>query len=80
MTINARQIRTAQHLLGWTSAKLAERSGVSFTVALRVLQDTGPKSVSGADLWVIQRAVEAAGIEFVAESNGSAGVRLRKST
>jgi hypothetical protein len=30
------------------------------------------------DLSVIQRALEAAGVEFIAENGGGAGVRLRK--
>jgi hypothetical protein len=31
------------------------------------------------DLSVIQRALEAAGVEFIAEHGGGTGVRLRKS-
>lgn len=77
MTINARQIRTAQHMLGWTSAELAERSRVGFATVLRVQQDTGPKIVSGMDLWAIRRAFEAAGVEFISEANGSAGIQRR---
>ena len=78
MSNSARQIRTAQQLLGWTSEDLAKCSGVIFATTLRAQADTGPQSVPGADLWAIQRALEAAGIEFIPENGGGAGVRLRK--
>ena len=80
MSISARQIRTALQLLGWTSEDLAKRSRVSFVTALRAQADTGPQSIPGADLWAMQRAIEAAGTEFIHDNTGAVGVRLRKST
>lgn len=80
MSVSARQIRMAHQVLGWTSAELAKRSGVSFAAALRAQADTGPQSIPGADLWAIQRPFEAAGIEFIINEDGAASVRLREST
>jgi hypothetical protein len=36
------------------------------------------KGVNMATMAAIQRALEAAGVEFIAENGGGAGVRLRK--
>jgi hypothetical protein len=36
------------------------------------------RRLSVLDLSVIQRALEAAGVEFIAENGGGTGVRLRK--
>ena len=79
MSISARQIRMAQQVIGWTSAEMAKRSRVSFETALQAHADTGPLSIPGADLWAVQRALEAAGIEFTRDDFGAVGVRLRKS-
>jgi hypothetical protein len=38
------------------------------------------KGVNMATAAAIQRALEAAGVEFIAENGGGAGVRLRKGT
>jgi hypothetical protein len=38
----------------------------------------GVPSASGRNLAAIQRALEAAGVEFIAENGGGAGARLKK--
>ncbi|WP_338663165.1 helix-turn-helix transcriptional regulator [Pararoseomonas sp. SCSIO 73927] len=72
------QSRAARGLLDWSREKLAETGGVpARTVADFELGNTTPRASTTAKL---MGALEAAGIEFIAENGGGAGVRLRKST
>lgn len=72
--ITAAQCRAARALLSWTMPTLAEASAVSVsTINSFELERRKP---IGANLAAIQRALEAAGVEF---TNGDApGVRLPK--
>jgi DNA-binding XRE family transcriptional regulator len=70
------QCRAARGLLDWTQQTLADRAGVGI-VTVRQFEgaENQPRR---ATLDVIQRALESAGIEFIDENGGGAGVRLRK--
>ena len=73
------QLRAARALLGLSQDALAELSGVSKpTIARLELGENG--SVGGylATRKKLQGALEAAGVEFIPENGGGAGVRLRK--
>ena len=73
--VTSAQIRAARGLLNWTVRDLAERSGVHRNTVTRVeTEATAP----GHSISAIRAALEAAGVEFVAENGGGAGVRLRK--
>jgi transcriptional regulator with XRE-family HTH domain len=73
--VTSAQIRAARGLLNWTVRDLAERSGVHRNTVTRVeTEATGP----GHSVPAIQAALEAAGVEFIAENGGGAGVRFRK--
>ena len=76
MAISLQQCRGARGLLGWTQDQLAEASGVS----KKTLADFegGRRTPYGRTLADVQRAFETAGIEFIPENGGGAGVRLRK--
>jgi transcriptional regulator with XRE-family HTH domain len=58
------------------AASLATQSGVDASHLEGF--ERGRRRLSVLDLSVIQRALEAAGVEFSAENGGGAGVRLRK--
>jgi transcriptional regulator with XRE-family HTH domain len=77
--ISIRQIKAARSLLGWSQDDLAERSGVSKpTIGRLESQDgetLGGRQETGETLVA---ALEKAGIEFIAENGGGAGVRLAK--
>jgi transcriptional regulator with XRE-family HTH domain len=77
--ISIRQIKAARSLLGWSQDDLAERSGVSKpTIGRLESQDgetLGGRQETGAALVA---ALEEAGIEFIQENGGGAGVRLAK--
>jgi transcriptional regulator with XRE-family HTH domain len=70
------QCRAARGLIGWSQQDLAKNAGVG-TVAVHQLEN-GTSQPRRATLDVIKRAFEAAGVEFIDENGGGAGVRLRK--
>jgi transcriptional regulator with XRE-family HTH domain len=73
--ISPAQSRAARGLLNWSREKLAEEGGVpARTVADFELGNTTPRATTTAKLIA---ALEAAGIEFIPENGGGAGVRLR---
>ena len=77
--ISIRQIKAARSLLGWSQDDLAERSGVSKpTIGRLESQDSetiGGREETGTALIA---ALEKAGVEFIAENGGGAGVRLKR--
>jgi transcriptional regulator with XRE-family HTH domain len=75
MTIE--QLRAARGLLGWSQSELAARAGLSLPTVKRVEAGTGPR-VSDEARAKLQRALEAAGVEFIGESGEELGVRFRK--
>ncbi len=64
-------------MIGITQAELAERSGVSLPTIKRLETGWGRLGVRLHTLQKLQRALEAAGVEFIAENGGGAGVRLK---
>ena len=74
--ITSTQCRMARAALRWSLKDLSERSQVSHVTINRF--EMGQASSNPATLAALQRALEAAGVEFIAENGGGAGVRLRK--
>ena len=70
------QCRAARALIGWSQQELANQAGVGI-MTVHQLEKDGSQS-RRATLEVVQRALESAGIEFIEENGGGAGVRLRK--
>jgi transcriptional regulator with XRE-family HTH domain len=75
--ITIEQIRAARGLLGWSQTDLAGRAGLSLITIKRFEAGFGPH-VSDEVGAKAQKALEAAGIEFIDENGGGAGVRFRK--
>ena len=74
--ITAAQSRAARGLVNWSREKLAEVGGVPVrTVADFELENTRPRPSTST---AIRSALEAAGVEFIAENGGGPGVRLRR--
>lgn len=67
----------ARAALGWSTQELAAKAGVGVNTVNRFEagQDARMSSVEK-----IRAALEAAGVSFIAENGGGAGVRLRKQT
>ncbi|MDT2022835.1 helix-turn-helix transcriptional regulator [Methylocella sp. CPCC 101449] len=74
--ISAAQCRGARAMVGWSQDQLADASGVAkATIANFEAGKRAPYSRTLSDL---QRALEAAGVIFVAENGEGPGVRLKK--
>ncbi|AZO65822.1 MULTISPECIES: helix-turn-helix domain-containing protein [unclassified Mesorhizobium] len=73
--VTSAQVRAARGLLNWTVRDLAERSGVHRNTVTRIETEATPP---GHSISAVQAALEAAGVEFIPENGGGAGVRLRK--
>ena len=74
--ITAGQMRAARGLLDWSMERLASESGVPVRTLARAEAPQG--STRPATLAAIRAALEEAGVEFIAENGGGAGVRLRE--
>jgi transcriptional regulator with XRE-family HTH domain len=70
------QVRMARAALNWSLADLAAASGVHRNTISNF--ETGKFGGSDEALAAIRAALEAAGVEFIAENGGGPGVRLRK--
>lgn len=80
LKISIRQIKAARSLLGWSQDNLADASGISKPTigrleAIDTNEPIGGRAETGDALVA---ALEKAGIEFIAENGGGAGVRLAK--
>lgn len=73
------QLKAARALASLNQEQLAERSGVNVNT-IRNMEARGSEIlVSGLDTVAkVQGALEAAGVQFIPENGGGAGVRLRK--
>ena len=71
------QARASRATLRWTVADVAVKAGVAPNTVTRVEAD---KSVNTATLKAMQAAYEIAGIQFIPENGGGAGVRMRKAS
>lgn len=78
--VSVRQVKAAKALLGWSQGDLANASGISVPTIARLEAADGILGGKLATSTAIVTALESAGIEFIAENGGGAGVRLRKVT
>lgn len=74
------QISAAQALLGWSDDQLAEHSGVSKPniTRLKAAESIAEAGGHASTLEKLVTALETAGVIFIAENGGGAGVRLKK--
>jgi transcriptional regulator with XRE-family HTH domain len=70
------QCRMARAALGWSTQELAKRAGTGVNTVNRF--EAG-QDARVSSLEKMRATLEAAGVEFIAENGGGAGVRLRKS-
>jgi transcriptional regulator with XRE-family HTH domain len=64
--------------LRWEQRQLAEASSVSLPTIKRLEAKPGTLLAHASTLAALTRALEAAGVEFIDENGGGAGVRLRQ--
>ena len=75
--ITGSQIRMARAHLKWTLEELAKRANVGLSTVRRMESVDGPPPSTVGNLQAVQKAFEAAGIEFVPANGGGPGVRLK---
>jgi transcriptional regulator with XRE-family HTH domain len=68
------QIKMARAALGWGVRELAEMAGVTANTVTRIENGADAKQ---STINALKAALEKAGVEFIAENGGGAGVRLR---
>ncbi len=73
-----RQVKAARALLAWSQGDLAQASGVSEPTIARLESADGPVGGRQDTGDKLRLALESAGVEFIPENGGGAGVRLRK--
>jgi transcriptional regulator with XRE-family HTH domain len=76
LKVSIRQIKAARALLGWSQEQLASHSGVSVPTIKRLEAQDGPLGGRADTGEKIAKALEKAGIEFIAENGGGPGARL----
>jgi transcriptional regulator with XRE-family HTH domain len=78
LKVSIRQIKAARALLGWSQDELAAAAAISIPTIKRLEAGDGPLGGRRETGDQICNALQLAGIEFIAENGGGAGVRLRK--
>ena len=78
IALTSAQIRAARALVRWSAEDLARESAVGLTTIRRAELTDSETSLTAANDLAIRRTLEAAGVEFIDENGGGAGVRLRK--
>ena len=73
--IEPAQCRAARGLLDWTQADLSAATGLS-VVTVRAFEKGGEMRESNRTL--LRLAFEKAGVDFIPENGGGAGVRMRE--
>jgi predicted transcriptional regulator len=80
LKVSIRQIKAARALLGWSQDDLATAAELSVPTIKRLEAVDGPLGGRGQTAEKIVGAIMSAGVEFIDENGGGAGVRLRKPT
>jgi transcriptional regulator with XRE-family HTH domain len=76
--ITGAQIRGARGLIRWSAEDLADAASVGVATVRRAEAADGVPPITIANRNAIRSALERAGIEFISENGGGAGVRLAK--
>jgi transcriptional regulator with XRE-family HTH domain len=80
LKISIRQVKAARSLLGWSQDDFAAASGIAKSTIgrLEAMDTTEPIGGRPETGEALVAALEKAGVEFVAENGGGAGVRMKK--
>jgi hypothetical protein len=77
-SLTSAQIRAARALIRWSAEDLARQTALSVATIRRAELAAHETSMTEANDLAVRRALETAGVEFIDENGGGAGVRLRK--
>ncbi|MER8653430.1 helix-turn-helix transcriptional regulator [Mesorhizobium sp. M0847] len=76
MTITVGQLRAARGLIGWSQQDLAEKAEVGRATIADF--EAGKRTPYATTLARLRETLITAGVEFIPENGGGAGVRLAK--
>ena len=76
--LTSAQIRAARALIRWSADDLARASAVGVTTIRRAELAEEETSLTAANDRSLRRVLEDAGVEFIDENGGGAGVRMKK--
>ncbi len=71
------QVRAARALLRWSAEELAHRSRLGTATIKRAEAQDGIVTSTPVNIQAMRNTLEQAGIEFIPENGGGAGVRFR---
>lgn len=80
LKVSIRQVKAARALLGWSQEELARAADVSLPTIKRLEAQEGELGGRSETGDKIRQSMQRAGVEFIDENGGGAGVRLRKPT
>jgi transcriptional regulator with XRE-family HTH domain len=72
------QLRAARGILGWSQSDLSKASGVALSTVKRMEAGSGLLRGIAQNVWKVQSSLEDAGVVFIDENGGGAGVRMRQ--
>ena len=75
--VSIRQIKAARALLGWSQDELAAAAKISIPTIKRLEAGEGALGGRNETGEKIREALQTAGVDFIDENGGGAGVRLR---
>ena len=78
MPVTSAQVRMARAALNWTVRDLAEAAGLHRNTITNI--EVGRYAGDQRTLEAIETVLRKAGVEFIDENGGGAGVRLKKSS
>lgn len=76
--LTSEQLRAARAMVRIDQKTLADAAGISVPTLKRLEGASGALSTSHQNAERLRIALEAAGVEFIPENGGGAGVRLKK--
>lgn len=77
LKVSIKQLKAARMLVGWSQHELAAAAGISLPTIKRLEAANGLLGGRETTAQKIKRALERAGVNFIDENGGGAGVRLR---
>lgn len=78
LKVSIRQVKAARALLGWSQEELARAAEVSIPTIKRLEANDGQIGGRSETGEKIREALQRAGVVFIDENGGGAGVRLQK--
>ncbi len=76
--VTGRQVAAGRALIGMAQGDLAEAARISVPTLRRMEASEGAATGMANNVEAVRRALESAGVEFIPENGGGAGVRLKK--